>query len=269
MSRRLAYRHVAAAIEAAGLTLSAGSGDLYLSASSPAGLYVQGARHPRGGWVLENARERRQATLSAWVRTPEQLSDFLHRLRAAAMPDPYVPRYLCLEATLDGLQAQTGTPATHTSIPDGRLTPYLGELREGGIVIDRRAALWHDVRLAFRSPLLDASLRAGTVARPRPSELYPGGTAAVWDRGAPEVLEPSPEGYDGLDRVALDLYTRFWQGAGARVGRRRGDAILWDDGTTTAIPLPEHRQRHPDGRPRTQHDEWDPSTGTLRLALAA
>jgi hypothetical protein len=111
---------------------------------------------------------------------------------------------------------------SHISFPDNRLRPYLGELIEGGFVIDKRAALEADPVLTARTPLCDGSLPDGMRA-----------TFLGWR--------------DQFDVVAPDVYAAWWEAHGARVGRRRGDKIVWADGAEEAIP--PYARRFEEGRP--------------------
>jgi hypothetical protein len=50
------------------------------------------------------------------------------------------------------------------------------------------------------------------------------------------TIKASKPGWRGLDRCSLREYTEMWRSAGARVGRRMGDQIHWEDGTVEQIP---------------------------------
>ena len=46
---------------------------------------------------------------------------------------------------------------------------------------------------------------------------------------------------EGFDEVAPDVFAAWWADKGARVGRRRGNEIVWANGDVTAIPAFAHR----------------------------
>jgi len=104
---------------------------------------------------------------------------------------------------------------------------------EGVPVLDKRAALEADVRLAFDSPMVDPDLEPGTVSRfgdagrASARAMLPalgGGFKAL---AATAVLDPS---YGGLDYVAADLFVEWWRARGARAGRIVGGRITWEGG---------------------------------------
>jgi hypothetical protein len=52
-----------------------------------------------------------------------------------------------------------------------------------------------------------------------------------------------------FDDVAPDLFAEWWRAHGARVGRRRRDLIVWEDGAEEAIRPFARRYLRDDGSP--------------------
>jgi hypothetical protein len=52
-----------------------------------------------------------------------------------------------------------------------------------------------------------------------------------------------------FDEVAPDVFAAWWRAHGARVGRRRGEVIVWDNGTEEAIRPFARRFLKDDGSP--------------------
>lgn len=78
--------------------------------------------------------------------------------------------------------------------------------------------------------------------------------AAGQGSAVPLLLDPAGPG--GFDVVSLDIYTDYWRKHGARIGRRVGENVEWEDGVCQPIPLPRYRFVHPEGRTRHADDEW-------------
>src|SRR5206468_2612074 len=109
---------------------------------------------------------------------------------------------------------------------------------EGGYVLDKRAALEARPGLAVLSPMCKSNLAAGErdpfrgvessiVARSIASEPEnPACDLARLALAAPEC--------GAFDDVAPDVFTDWWRTHGARVGRRFGEVIVWEDGTQEA-----------------------------------
>jgi hypothetical protein len=106
------------------------------------------------------------------------------------------------------------------------LTPYFGELREGGIVIDARpVGASIRMREAVSGPMVDVTL-------PSKSARGFGGTRTV--------LSMDSAGED-FDYVSMDIYADHWEKLGAKVGIRRGGKIHWNQGGQTRIHRFEER----------------------------
>lgn len=112
-----------------------------------------------------------------------------------------------------------------SSIPDNRLECYYWRLVDGGTVMDKRPAFALDdkasVGEALRGPMLDPWLESGHIDK----------------LSGARAMEPG-EVPGCLDSVALDVYLARWRPLGARVGKRDGDAIAWEDGEREAITIP-------------------------------
>lgn len=141
----------------------------------------------------------------------------------------YTPEYTVLGIATAGVYATAycGTSKISISIPDNRLDPYLGNLLDGGTVIDKRPCLNNDnfVSMIVTGPMLD--------------DLLP-------DQHIRPFLEPvrpitKNDKLGPLDFVSLDIYIDIWKAVGARIGKRSNNSIIWDDGTTQEIPSPEER----------------------------
>jgi hypothetical protein len=162
----------------------------------------------------------------------------------------YEQRLAVLQIALGGVSGHTTTGSTVTYY-DRRLAPYYGELVEGGYVLDKRAALEARPGLAVLSPMCKGNLAAGQrdpfggaegsiVAQAIASE--PENPACVLARlalAAPEC--------GAFDDVAPDLFVDWWRAHGARVGRRFGAVIVWDDGLTETIRPFARRYLRDDG----------------------
>lgn len=152
----------------------------------------------------------------------------------------YTQRLATLEIGLAGCHGQYAEGNCSVSIPDARLSPYFGELVEGGYVIDNAPALENDYRLAVRAPMCRGNLPAGA------RDAFPGAADSIV---AHALAQSGPEnGYSGLaqlmliapkcgafDDVSPDVFAAWWASHGARVGQRRGDTIVWADGTVEPI----------------------------------
>lgn len=159
------------------------------------------------------------------------------------MSETYEEKFAILQVALGGVSGQTVDGASCT-IYDCRLSPYLGEVVEGGYVLDKRAVLEENPALAFLSPMCRGDLPAGTIRRFRESVPHPEDSIVA------QSIITSPEhplrGLVGLmcqcadcesfDDVAPDVFAAWWADKGARVGRRRGNEIVWANGDVTAIP---------------------------------
>jgi hypothetical protein len=164
----------------------------------------------------------------------------------------YEHRLAVLQCALGGVSGHTTDGGTVTFY-DRRLAPYLGELIEGGYVLDKRAPLAARPALAVLSPLCKGNLAAGERDPFRDAE---GSIVAQAIAGAPDnpacglarLALAAPQS-GAFDDVAPDIFAEWWRAQGARVGRRRGAVIVWDDGATEVIRPFARRYLRDDGTP--------------------
>lgn len=110
------------------------------------------------------------------------------------------------------------------SIPDKRLSPYYGDLIEGGIVVDKRPCIEKDearfVNRVYLSPLLKKSLPPKTMCK-------------LFEKEEPceDVTQCGP-----IDYISMDLYLDLWRKEGAKIGKRVGNEIHWENGEVSPIP---------------------------------
>jgi hypothetical protein len=121
----------------------------------------------------------------------------------------------------------------HTSVTiyDRRLHAYYGDVREGGTIVDKRPCFAGEakeaIHLVISGPMLELQLDNGMVKRFM-------GAMEKWD-GMSEI--------HSFDYVSLNIYLEMWRKVGARVGIRRGDTIVWEDGVVESIVPAELRYR--------------------------
>jgi hypothetical protein len=129
---------------------------------------------------------------------------------------------------------------SHITFYDSRLRPYYGELVEGGWVVVKTDVLNRNPDLAVLSPLCKGNLPAGT------RDAFPGAEGSIVARSianepdnpaAPlaRMMLAAPD-CGSFDDVAPDVYAAWWAKHGARIGQRKGDKIVWNDGTEEFIP---------------------------------
>lgn len=145
----------------------------------------------------------------------------------------YEPQYCYLGIALAGtygtsptIKTAWGTQKSSTSGMIGKLDPYLGDMLEGGIVVDKRSVPEKDIiSEVFSGPMLDMDLpsRSKNVVFGEPAPCEPG------------------EKLGGLDTISMDLYLLRWEKLGARIGYRLGNNIIWNDGEVMPIPSEEDR----------------------------
>jgi hypothetical protein len=143
--------------------------------------------------------------------------------------DAYKPEYTILGIALAGVHAKARSQWGECSITmyDNRLFPYLGNLLEGGTVIDKRSCKEEDiVQWVIKGPMLKESLPAGH-------------KDGLWGTGP--IKCEDPKSCSSMDYIALDLYVKLWSDMGARVGTRQGNYIVWNDGEVQTIPSVESR----------------------------
>jgi hypothetical protein len=123
-------------------------------------------------------------------------------------------------------------------------------LVEGGYVIDKSAVLNAKPDLAVLSPMCKGSLPPGT------RDAFQGAEGSIVARSiANEPDNPAapiarmmlavPD-CGAFDDVAPDVYAAWWAKHGARIGQRRGNKIVWSDGTEEVIP--PFTQRYQEGQ---------------------
>lgn len=132
---------------------------------------------------------------------------------------------------------QPGYGACSTSTYDSRLAPYLGHLVEGGWVIDKRGIQHRDgfVAAVLAAPLVDTRLEGDAREECPAIDPFFGAALAAggWWPAAVKMANPR---WAGLDSVSVTRYVDYWRGHGARIGRRFGNEVRWEDGAVTAIP---------------------------------
>lgn len=130
---------------------------------------------------------------------------------------------------------------------DRRLRPYLGECIEGGLVVDKRPALFHQNgrekdgagSIAWSAPLVSPTMDPDGISRlGKVKEPMLSGLEGEFRTLAAATHDPE---FTGMDTVGVNVYAGYWRKHGARIGWRRGDNIEWEDGVTEPIPPPEHR----------------------------
>lgn len=148
----------------------------------------------------------------------------------AKAAEAYKQEYTTLGIALAGAHATAKSQWGQCSITmyDNRLYPYLGCLVDGGTVIDKRTCKDEDiVRHVIAGPMMKEDLPAGHISPP-------------WGERDPIKWDGSQK-FSSMDFVALDIYCKYWEDLGARVGIRKGDIIYWNDGESQAIPPIESR----------------------------
>lgn len=119
------------------------------------------------------------------------------------------------------------------------LQPHLHMLADGGTVVDKRKVPEEKLTDGvLRGPLLDEGLPPDHVSR------FASIDSSTHDRSKP---------LRSLDNAGLHVYVQYWRDLGARIGRREGDQIAWEDGEREDITpcrcwedvcLSCHRLRH-------------------------
>lgn len=130
---------------------------------------------------------------------------------------------------------------------DSRITCYYGQLIDGGIVIDRHDVLDKRPSLSISSPMLDSHIKqvsrfADAIATNDNFMLD-----ALSDPGSFGGLATlakaatTDKAIGAFDYLPLSQWVAWWKNLGARVGRRVGDNIVWDDGEVDPIRPAESR----------------------------
>lgn len=158
------------------------------------------------------------------------------------MSKGYEQRLTLLQLALGGVTGESAD-GCHTTFYDRRTGPYLGELVEGGYVLDKREPLRQRPSLALSSPMVDGRLTAGGVDRfdrdRARGSMVLAGIASDGDNpaaGLAVMMMDAPAAFGGFDFVAVDVFVSWWAERGAKVGRRVGDVIDWGGGEVTPIP---------------------------------
>jgi len=176
------------------------------------------------------------------------------------MRGQYLPpdqRYKILTCGHGGL---TGRRIAHgwTEIPDNRITPYLGDLAEGGVVLDLRTIPDKElVKLAIAGPMVNPELADDEVDRfvdkvtdeniatAKALSHADGGEGNPFYQYIVLAERIGKEKFTGFDYISIKKYTALYWAAGAKVGIRRGDYVFWRQGDKSLdpekIPSPEAR----------------------------
>lgn len=122
---------------------------------------------------------------------------------------------------------------------DSRISCYFGCLVDGGMVVDKTATLERSPGRAVSAPLLETSL----VSADRFADI----AGDAW------ILGPlsDPESFGAVatlakvalvdrtsvafDKVPMSEYVQWWREHGARIGKREGDIMVWEDGEREPI----------------------------------
>jgi hypothetical protein len=117
-------------------------------------------------------------------------------------------------------------------IQDNRLAPYLGDLQQGGWVVDyfHLQARADFTNLLVRMPLPSVRLVPGQVMAAQEPSLM----GARRQRRRTDAAR-------GLSHVSVQEYVRLWGEEGARIGQRNGSIISWSDGRVVSIPSARER----------------------------
>lgn len=148
----------------------------------------------------------------------------------------YQQRLATLEIGLAGVHGEMVNGGSIT-IYDTRLSPYFGELVEGGYVIDKAEVLDRKPGLAISSPMCRGNLAAGTreVCTVKADPVMVGALSQAEAFGGLALLLAAAPSCGAFDDVAPDVFAAWWADKGARVGQRQGNAIHWQDGTVEQI----------------------------------
>ena len=154
-------------------------------------------------------------------------------------PPTYNQRLSLLQVALGAVSGHM-TDGASVTIYDRRLAPYLWDLVEDGWVLDNRAALTANPFLAVRQPLCKGDLPPGTVDKfdhDASQSIVAQVIASEPENpacGLAQLMIAAPD-CGAFDYVAPDVYAAWWRQHGARVGQRRGDTIVWEDGVVEPI----------------------------------
>lgn len=144
----------------------------------------------------------------------------------------------CVNGVVEPVVSATGSTCGTMSSYDRILAPFLSELIEGGTVIDK----WSIPdpvfsRLVISGPMCNAMLADDAVDQCPEIPGYmlaPGGLEGGFrDLAAIKVSNPK---WTGMDYVSVKTFTAMWREAGARIGKRVGNQIQWEDGAVDPVP---------------------------------
>lgn len=150
--------------------------------------------------------------------------------------DQYKSEYTTLGIALAGVYATapnkwSADSACQISIPDRRLSAYLGDLVDGGVVVDKRTCKEEDIiQWVCSGPMLKESL---------PDSTHENFERQLIHTTLEDILARK---IGGFLYIALDLYLALWKYLGARVGRRIGNVIVWE-GELFEQPIPPVESR--------------------------
>lgn len=119
--------------------------------------------------------------------------------------------------------ARARASSSCTTYDTDALRAIRGHLTDGGVFVDKR-------------PIPEDVLVEWVFVGPMESGDLPEGHARGW--GEPYKMEIREDGIQGAARrvgsmgeIATDLYIALWASLGARIGVRKGDTVVWDDGS--------------------------------------
>lgn len=138
------------------------------------------------------------------------------------------------------------THNTHWSASNMWLKRSLGELAEGGYIIDLRPLVEHPniVSWVVQAPLCSGRIKGDIERLPdnvrqAAREMAPfldGDYQGLAAMAAQSVGEPEDSSSAGpFDSVSAEYLAIYWGSRGARVGKRVGDKIVWSDGDEEPI----------------------------------
>lgn len=130
---------------------------------------------------------------------------------------------------------------------DRRISPYFGEVEEGGFVIDASNLEDHPdlVKWVVCGPMCSPLLKNEEIDklsdkdRESASSMIPG--LAGEFLGLAIIAQNRK--FRGLDEVSPKMYAAIWAEHGAKVGVRKGDYIEWANGEKSSIPDAENRYK--------------------------
>ncbi len=118
----------------------------------------------------------------------------------------------------------------------GPLSGYYGELIDGGWVIDKSKPLDARPGLAVMSPMVDGRLADGAVDIFQGVDSFLGAALSSPEAfgGLAQMAVIAPE-CGAFDYVSPTAFAAWWRDKGARIGQRRGNRVIWEDGAIEEI----------------------------------